>query len=111
MLGAKANPYPYIKNADIYVQTSRHEGYCLTLAEAKCLCKPIVTTNFIGAYEQIENDVNGLITEANDKDIYESMLKLINNENLRNIFVNKLINDDISTELEINKLYKVIEQK
>ena len=47
LLGAIPNPYPYMKNADIYVQTSRHEGYCLTLAEAKCLCKFIISTNFI----------------------------------------------------------------
>ena len=72
LLGATPNPYPYIKNSDIYVQTSRHEGYCLTLAEAKCLCKPIVTTNFTGAYEQIEHGINGLIVPLNEDYIYKS---------------------------------------
>lgn len=54
-LGNKINPYPYLKMADIYVQTSRHEGYCIALAEAKILNKKIVTTNFTGALEQLKN--------------------------------------------------------
>ena len=27
LLGRRDNPYPYIKNCDLYVQFSRHEGY------------------------------------------------------------------------------------
>lgn len=73
LVGAKPNPYPYIKNADIYVQTSRHEGYCLTLAEAKCLKKIIITTDFTGAKEQIKNNKNGFIVNANVVDIYNKI--------------------------------------
>ncbi|RKD23175.1 glycosyl transferase [Ammoniphilus oxalaticus] len=71
LLGATVNPYPYIAKADIYVQTSRHEGYCLTLAEAKCLQKPIVTTNFIGAYEQIIDGETGYIVECDAEELYQ----------------------------------------
>lgn len=78
LLGSTSNPYPYIKKSDIYVQTSRHEGYCLTLAEAKCLHKPIVSTNFIGAYEQIKHGNNGLIVECNEDDLYRELKNLIN---------------------------------
>ena len=35
LLGNKNNPYPFFKDCDIYVQPSRHEGYCITLAEAR----------------------------------------------------------------------------
>jgi glycosyltransferase involved in cell wall biosynthesis len=77
LLGATPNPYPYIANADIYVQTSRHEGYCLTLAEAKCLNKPIISTNFTGAYEQLENGYNGLIVKCTEDDIFKRVKYLI----------------------------------
>lgn len=77
LLGSTINPYPYIANADIYVQTSRHEGYCLTLAEAKCLAKPIVTTNFTGAKEQLKNGLNGLIVDCNEQDLYQKIRYLI----------------------------------
>ncbi|MGL5351796.1 MAG: glycosyltransferase, partial [Clostridium sp.] len=45
-LGLKTNPYPFIKNCDIYVQTSKFEGFGLAIAEARMLNKPVVTTNF-----------------------------------------------------------------
>ena len=108
LLGAIPNPYPYIKKADIYVQTSRHEGYCLTLAEAKCLCKPIISTDFIGAYDQIENNINGCISKAEDNEIYRCIKNIINDPKLRNTFIKNLINEDINTEMEVNKLYNEI---
>lgn len=35
LLGQKLNPYPYLEMCDIYFQPSRHEGYCIALAEAR----------------------------------------------------------------------------
>ena len=108
LLGATSNPYPYIKNADIYVQTSRHEGYCLTLAEAKALNKPIVTTNFIGAYEQIKNNENGIIVDCNENDLADAIKKLIEEKEICSRFSNKLREEKIDTTNEINKLLDYI---
>ena len=55
IFGVKINPYPYMRHCDIYVQPSRHEGYCITLAEAKLFRHPIITTPFTGAKEQLKN--------------------------------------------------------
>lgn len=55
ILGVKTNPYPYMRHCDIYVQPSRHEGYCITLAEAKLFNHPIITTPFTGSKEQLKN--------------------------------------------------------
>lgn len=54
-LGALINPYPYMRHCDLYVQPSVHEGFCITLAEAKIFNKPIVATDFTGAREQLES--------------------------------------------------------
>ena len=78
LLGNKHNPYKYINSADIYVQTSIYESYCITLAEAKILNMPIVTTNFPCAYEHITDGVNGLVCEMTENDIALSIEKLIN---------------------------------
>ena len=110
LLGSTPNPYPYIKKDDIYVQTSRHEGYCLTLAEAKCLCKPIVTTNFIGAYEQIKDKVNGFIVEINEDEIYEKVKYIIDNKNIGNDITNYLRNSYIDTKECVNKLIDYIDK-
>lgn len=108
LLGSTSNPYPYIKNADIYVQTSRHEGYCLTLAEAKALNKPIVTTNFIGAYEQIKNNENGIIVSCNENDLADAIRKLIDEKEICSKFSNKLREEKIDTTNEVNKLLDYI---
>ncbi|MBT2758405.1 glycosyltransferase [Mesobacillus foraminis] len=92
LLGSTSNPYPYIAKADIYVQTSRHEGYCLTLAEARCLAKPIVTTNFIGAYEQIKDGENGFIVQMDDEEILRRIKLLIDNSEIRGKFSENLSN-------------------
>lgn len=87
LLGNKHNPYKYISSADVYVQTSLNESYCITLAEAKILNKPIVTTNFSCAYEHITDGVNGLVCEMNENDIALTIEKLINGYklNLKNV--------------------------
>lgn len=108
LLGAKTNPYPYILKADIYIQTSKHEGYCLTLAEAKCLNKPIITTNFIGAYEQIEHDNNGIIVSYDREELYEKIKYLINDSKKRNYFTNNLKNLNNNTTTNVRKLINII---
>ncbi|MFZ3577235.1 glycosyltransferase [Virgibacillus sp. DJP39] len=92
LLGSKKNPYPYIQNADIYVQPSRHEGYCLTLAEAKCLNKPIVSTNFTGANEQLTNSFNGIIIKTSEEELTQKILWLIDNP---------IIREKLSTNLKV----------
>lgn len=108
LLGEMPNPYPYIKKSDIYVQTSKHEGYCLTLAEAKCLCKPIISTNFIGAYEQLEDNINGYIVEFNEKELYEKVKCLIDNKNKRENFTENLKNINVDTLEYVDKLMEYI---
>ncbi len=59
--GSQTNPYPYMAGADIYLQPSIHEGYCITLAEAKMFEAPIVATDFTGAREQLSSRPNAVI--------------------------------------------------
>ncbi|RBP03156.1 glycosyltransferase [Rossellomorea aquimaris] len=109
LLGAKANPYPYIAAADIYVQTSRHEGYCLSLAEARSLNRPIVTTQFTGVSEQIINKYNGLISTFNEEEMYMKIKSLLDNNEKRNFLSKNLEGDNLDTISEINKLFNYID--
>ena len=56
LIGTRENPYPYIKNCDIFAQTSRFEGKSISLDEAKILAKPILVTNYPTAKDQIINN-------------------------------------------------------
>lgn len=109
LVGAQINPYPYIKNADIYVQTSKFEGYCLTISEARMLNRPIVTTNFEVVYNQIRNQENGLIVEMNGQAVASGIEQLLMDENLCAYFIKNLQKEKKGNEEEIRKLYSILE--
>lgn len=81
--GARANPYPYFAAADIYVQTSRFEGFGLTLCEARVLGKPVVTTDFGVARDQITDGFNGLIASMTPASIADKIETLATDHDLR----------------------------
>ena len=107
-LGSKANPYSFMKQCDIYVQPSRHEGYCITLAEAKCFNAPIVSTNFTGANEQIIHGQNGFVIEFEKKQMYETIKEILMNYNLRNTIKNNLQNELFKTNNDMRKISKML---
>ncbi|OXS59076.1 glycosyltransferase [Rossellomorea vietnamensis] len=107
LMGLKANPYPFIKQADIYVQTSRFEGKSIALDEAKILKKPIVVTNFSTAKDQIKHEVDGIIVEMNPCSVASEIESIIENQPLRELLVNNLSELDLGTEREIQKLYQI----
>lgn len=108
LLGAKLNPYPFMKQCDIYMQPSKHEGYCITLGEARCFDNPIVTTNFTGANEQIINEENGLVCDISEEGIYQSIKRLLDDRNLYNKIKVNLSKEIVDSTEEINKLEKLI---
>jgi len=59
LLGQKDNPYPYIKNADLLVNTSISEACPYVVNEAKVLGTPVVCTDFGSAPQFINNGENG----------------------------------------------------
>ena len=83
VLGVRENPYPYIRNADIYMQPSRHEGKPISVEEAKILCRPILVTNYTSAREQLENGKYGMITEISEEGIYKGLKTFLDDEALR----------------------------
>lgn len=82
MLGQKDNPYPYIKAANLYVQTSRHEGFGLAIAEALVLGKVVVSTNLECVAEQIINNKTGFLLDFSVEEFAECIEKLMNDVTL-----------------------------
>lgn len=76
-LGLQANPYAFMRDCDIYVQPSRHEGFCITLAEALCFDKPIVTTDFTGAREQLEGNPASRVAAVSAEPIAEGIRQFL----------------------------------
>ena len=108
LLGLKANPYPYLKQSFLYVQPSRYEGKSLAIDEAKIMAKPIITTNYLTAIDQIDNGENGIICEMNPAGIAQQILTLKENPNLIEKFIFNLKEMNLSTETEITNFYNLI---
>lgn len=95
LLGKKANPYPYIKACDVYVQPSIYEGKSITVKEAQLLGKPVAITNYPTAHSQIHDGEDGVIIPLdNPKKTAESIHNLLNNQKLiRKIMCKDRINN------------------
>ncbi len=94
LLGLQKNPYRFLRDTDIYVQTSFHEGYGLTIHEAKICNRPMVITEVASARDLIRNYETGLIVDINEDSIYEGVKKLLANKELRGKFQNNLIEEN-----------------
>ncbi len=107
-LGQKANPYPYIRKAHIYIQTSRYEGRSISIDEAKILAKPILITNFATAANHIVHNKTGIISNMDALSVANDLERLINDPELRNHLEENLEKEILGTEREIHKLYELI---
>lgn len=107
LLGTKDNPYPYMRDCDIYVQPSEYEGYCTTVEEARCFNKPIIMTNCTGAKEQVIDGETGFIVNYNENELYEKIKLLVDNKELRDFFEENCKNKIIDSTNEIEKIDKL----
>lgn len=109
LLGVKSNPYPYIKDCDIYVQTSEFEGFGLAIAEARMLNIPIVTTRFDAVYNQMIEGKNGLVVDINSEAVATGVETIINNIKIRNLIIEYLKTEKKGNIEELQKFYNLIE--
>jgi glycosyltransferase involved in cell wall biosynthesis len=108
LLGKKLNPYPFIKQADLYVQPSRYEGKAVTVIEAQILGKPILITNYPTAKSQLSDGQDGLICDQSVKGIVSGIKKFFSDDDVRVKLVNNCNNTDYSNSYWLEKLYKIM---
>ncbi len=103
LVGVKKNPYPYIANCDVVVQTSIFEGKSIVIDEAKILCKPIVITNYVTATDAIINNINGIIVEREPYEVANAIVRVSKDDQLKNRLVAYLFENEENNLSEINK--------
>lgn len=108
LLGKKINPYPYMKECDLYVQPSRYEGKAVTVGEARILGKTVLITNYPTAKSQLNNGFDGYITDMSVDGIVRGIEKLYSDNELRFRLEKNCMNTDYSNGYELKKLYEII---
>lgn len=109
LLGKKSNPYPYIKECDIYIQPSRFEGKCVTVREAQILNRPVIITNYATSSSQLQNGYDGVIVPIDNDGCAEGIAKVIRDKEFQTRLINNTSKNDYSNAREVEKLYKIIE--
>ncbi|MBY0145897.1 glycosyltransferase [Neobacillus niacini] len=111
LLGAISNPYPYIKNAYIYVHPSLVESLSITVLEALAINTPVTVAKSMGPEEFIRHKENGLLVDPTPDALFNGIVSLIKNYKL----YNQLKNDksdvlkNYSPEVIMKKIYDLIE--
>jgi len=108
LLGVKMNPYPYLRDCDIYIQPSRYEGKPITVEEAKMMQKPIVVANYISASEQLENGHLGMIVPIDADALAKGIMRLYDDPALAEEYTKRLSERDFSNRSEIEKFYGIV---
>ena len=103
LLGVKANPYPYMRQADIYAHPSRLEGRPIAVDEAKMLGLPILVTDYRTAGSQIAHGENGLIAATEPRAIADGIARLMDDPALRERLRRNLAAEPLGTEDEVRK--------
>ena len=109
LLGERDNPYPFMKKCDLYVQPSRHEGYGITLLEARTLCRPIIATDIDSFKEQIIHGHNGLLSTLEASDIADAIIKIRNQDGLSEKMVANLKQESSGFEEYYQKFKQFID--
>lgn len=104
IFGRRDNPYPFMKQCDIYVQPSRHEGYCLTVIEAKLLGKVIVCTDFTGVREQINDGKNGIIVSRDNPEVLANAIISINKNKEKQLLFRSILNSERQSYTGFNNI-------
>lgn len=83
LLGFQKNPYKYMKKCDLYVCSSRREGFSTAVTEAMVLGIPVLSTKCSGAQELLGyNNEYGIVVENSTQGIMEGLEKFLSTPEL-----------------------------
>ena len=83
LLGNVDNPYPLMRECDIYVHATRFEGKSVAIREAKILGKPVAASDVSGNRELIRDGYDGVLCEHDPADVASAIERLIEDDVLR----------------------------
>lgn len=90
--GFTPNPYSIIKGHDLFVCSSRAEGYSTAVTEALILGLPVITTDCSGMRELLgENNEYGVVVQNDEESLYNGIKKFLENKSYLEFYTTKAI--------------------
>lgn len=78
--GMQANPFPYMRKADLFVLTSFREGFPLVIPEAMACGLPVLSTACTGPTEALENGKYGILVDNSSEGVYNGLKNILDNK-------------------------------
>ena len=115
LLGQQLNPYPFFKNAKLFLHTAKHEGIPTVLIESMALDTVVSAYSCPTGIKELlgENDEYGALSPLNDRrTIVEKTFELLNNEEKYDEYKSKIEErvKDFTMEKNKEKLKELIEK-
>jgi glycosyltransferase involved in cell wall biosynthesis len=84
LCGFQRNPWKYIARADVFVLTSRYEGFGNVLVEAMACGVPVVATTSPGTREIVSSGDDGLLVDEHDaRSVAAALQRVLTDDGLR----------------------------
>lgn len=106
-LGRKDNPFPYVKNADIFILSSDYEGLPTVLYESIILGTPCVSTNVAGANEILQNKY-GIVVDVSDDALYGGVKKILDDHEFLDQIRKNISNYKFNKEKIMEKIESIL---
>lgn len=103
--GQVNNVNEYYAISDVVVLITNYDAIAISLIEALSMAKPIIASDVSGVPENFSNHINGFCVKNDEKDIAESINKMISNDDLRRKMSNnsrKLYERDFTLSKNVN---------
>lgn len=105
--GNKINPYPYVRECDVFIYPSETESYGIALCEALIIGKPVISCKTASIPEILGNNEFGYVIENSQEAIITAMKNFFNKPQLRYIYECKAKNR--GSYFDVNNSIKEIE--
>lgn len=112
LLGYQDNPHKYVKNADLFICSSYHEGFSTVVTESLIVGTPVITTLCSGMEELLgKNNEYGIITENSEEALFTGLKRLLDNPDIIQHYKLKALERGREFELKetVNEIEKMLD--
>lgn len=103
-----------MKQCDLFVCSSRSEGFSTAVTEALILGIPVVTTMVSGMTELLgENQEYGIVVQNNEESLFQGIMTILNDQKLLEYYQNQAVirGKDFMTEKTVEETQRLFGTK
>ena len=107
--GLKKNPFPYVKNSDVFLMCSKYEPFGLVILEAMVLNVPVLSTE-VASINEIMDKKYGMIVENTEDGLYSGIKSIIQDKTIIKEYKKELKDYKYPVEKIIQQIEKLMEE-